>query len=282
MMQNEKAGRGGNPIRPDIKLHDTKKIASERREINEIRDYASEKFRRLKMTAGQRYNELARLINYRFVHGLDIGPVTGWALVLGNLVECFGTTADCFSVDRLRRRLRLPAIDADVVSACCYPAEGRLMPQATVGALLEVTACERQDCRLLRIEACDEPKADRKRRLARLRQQRRRSVTRTLKDSKTERDTRRRVASPALRAFRSSSSIRLPSRHEPQRLSFPSGEKVRGAQRQASEITDRTYAPQARIGISQAPVCLCFDRSDPSSRSYDAQPPIQRRSHTDD
>lgn len=278
---NEKAGRGGNPNQLGNTVY-TKRISRDRREINGKRDYASEKYRRLKMTAGQRFNELARLVTYRRQHGLDIGPVTGWALVLSNLTECLGSTADCYSVDKIRRRLRLPAINLDIIAACCYPAEGRLMPQATVGDLLEVTSCERKDCRLLRIEACDESQADRKRRLARERQQRRRRVTRTIEKKNSERDIRRRTASPALRALTSSSSIRLPLRQEPQRSFFPAGGKiVRDAPRQASEITDRAYAPQVHIAVSHSPVCQRNDQSPPSPE-FDARPPTKRRSRTND
>lgn len=279
-LTNEKAGRGCHPIRPGNTYHNTKTIARDRREINGKRDLASEKYRRLKMTAGQRFNELARLVTYRRRYALDLGPATGWALVLSNLIECLGATADCYSVDQIRRRLRLPAIDLDIIAACCSPAEGRLMPQATVGDLLEVTSLERQDCRLLRIEACDEPQADRKRRLARERQQRRRRVTLTVKRKCCGRDTRRRAASPALRALRSSSAVRLPSQQEPQRLSFPAGEKtVRDAPRQASEITDRADAPQVRIADSQPPVCPRFDRHPPLARSATAIPHFRRRNN---
>lgn len=234
------------------------------------------------MEGGQRFNELARLIAYRRQHDLDIGPATGWALVLCNLVECLGTTADAHSVDQIRRRLRLPAIDLDIIAACCSPAGGRLMPQQTVGELLEVTACERQDCRLLRTEACDEPQADRKRRLARERQQRRRRVTLTIKRKNSERDSRRRTASPALRALQSSIAVRLLFRQEPQRPFFPYGEKtVMDAPRQASEITDRAYAPQVRIAVSHPLVCQRGDQSH-LLLEFDARPPTKRRSRTND
>lgn len=256
---NEKAGRGCHPIRPGNTYHNTKTIARDRREINGKRDLASEKYRRLKMTAGQRFNELARLVTYRRQYGLDLGPATGWALVLSNLVECLGTTADCYSVDQIRRRLRLPAIDLDIIAACCSPAEGRLMPQATVGDLLEVSSCERQDCCLLRIEACDEPQVDRKRRLARERQQRRRRVTLTVKRKCCGRDTRRRAASPALRALLTSSAVRLTLRQEPKPRFFPTGGKtVTDAPGLASEITDRAYAPQARLADPSVPTCEPF------------------------
>ncbi len=273
---NEKAGRGCHPIRPDNSLHDTKTISSNRRGINGKRDLVSEKYRRLKMTAGQRFNELARLVAYRRRYGLDLGSATGWALVLSNLTECLGVTADCYAVDQIRRRLRLPAIDFDVIAACCSPAEGRLMPQQTVGELLEVSSCERQDCRLLRIEACDEPQADRKRRLARERQQRRRHVTRTIRRKDCGRDTRRRAAWPALRALHSSSAVGLPARQEPQPLSFPVGEKaVRDAPRQASE-TCRALAPQARFADPSAPICQSFHLMSSSSESRRTAPPQGR------
>lgn len=273
---NEKAGRGGNPIRPNTQSLDTKTISFNRRKINGKRDYASEKFHLLKLHAGIRFNDLGRLASYRRRHGLELGTEAAWAAVLANLSECFGVSADAFSINQLARRLGLPAIDPDVAAAASRPADGLIMPSHVAGKLLQVLSSERTDAKVRSLEAIDETVEERKRRLSRERQRKRRSVTRPYNDRL--RDTRRRTASPALRALHSSSAVRLPSRHEPQRLSFPSGEKVRGAQQKASE-TCRAVAPQARLADPKPPVCPRFDRPLPLTRSAIAIPHPRRRNN---
>lgn len=265
MMQNEKTGRGGNPIRPYSTSLNTKKIASDRREINEIRDYASRKFYLLRLHAGIRHNDLGRLVSYRRRYGLEIGTEAGWAAVIANLAECSGVTADAYSINQFARRLGLPPIDYDIAAAACRSANGLIMPAVVAGKLLDVSSTERTAAIIRSLEAVDEPAEERKRRLDRVRQQKRRAVTRH-KIIK-ERDTRRRTAAPALRALHSSSAFRLPSRQEPQPTFFPSGKKiVMDAQRQAREITDRTYAPQARSAGSRPPICQPFQASNPEQQ----------------
>ncbi|MFS8123781.1 hypothetical protein QD336_15290 [Rhizobium sp. BR 250] len=263
-IRNEKAGRGGNPNQLNIKHHDTKTIARDRREINGKRDYASEKYRLLKLHAGIRYNDLGRLVSYRRRHGLELGTEAAWAAVLANLTECFGVSADACSINSLARRLGLPPIDPDVAAAACRSADGIIMAAFVAGKLLQVLSCERTAAVIRSLEAIDEPADARKRRLNRARQQKRRAVTRH--KVITARDTRRRTASPALRALTSSSSIRLPFRQEPQPSFFPIGEgTVMDAPRQASEINDRAFAPQARLAGSRPPICEPFDLSQPSN-----------------
>lgn len=277
---NQQAGRGCHPIRPDNSLHDTKTISSNRRGINGKRDIASEKYRLLKLHAGIRYNDLGRLASYRRRQGLELGTEAAWAAVLANLTECFGATADAYSINALARRLGLPAIDYDVAAAACRSADGVIMPAFVAGKLLQVLSCERTAAVIRSLEAIDEPADARKRRLNRARQQKRRAVTRH--KIITARDTRRRTASPALRALQSSIAVRLPLRQEPQRSLFPDGKRtVRGAPRQASEITDRAYAPQAPLAGSQPPVCQRCDQSY-LSPEHDAHPPTERRSRIDD
>lgn len=248
---NEKTGAGCSPFRSQTHHQnasfDTKRIS---RKPFGIKGQRARYW--LKITAAQRYNELGRLIEYRHMHGLDMGPASGWALVLANLCECLGVTSDCQTVGELCRRLRLPAIDPDIIAPACMPAEGRLLDQAYVGALVEVTACERQDLRLLRIEAYDECAADRRRRLDR---ERKRRVRRTYTGEKVcNADNRRRTASPALRALRSTSSLRLPLPQEPHRLwgSFSEKEKSRAAQQQAGPTEGRA-ARSAAEGAYAAP-----------------------------
>ncbi|GEM_PF-4807090 len=210
--EKEKTGEGCRPFRSgsdhQISQSDTKKIT---RNGWFRKGYRSRYW--LKITAGQRFNEIARLVTYRQRFGLAMGDATAWAVVLANLIECLGTTADVQTVGELCRRIGLPSLDPDVVAPVCKPAEGKLLSQAYVGALLEVTALERQDCGLLRIEACDEPAADRRRRLDR---ERKRRVRRTIEGNKIREADRRQVtASPRLRRLRSSISACLPSSLEP-------------------------------------------------------------------
>jgi hypothetical protein len=271
---NGKAGRGGNPIQLDSSSFNKKKIASDRREINGKRDYASEKYRLLKLHAGIRYNDLGRLVSYRRRHRLELGTEAAWAAVLANLTECFGTSADAYSINALARRLGLPRIDCDVAAAACRSADGIIMSAFVAGKLLQVLRCERTAANVRSLEAIDEPADERKRRLNRARQQKRRAVTRH--NITSVRDTRRRTASPALRALTSSSSIRLASRQEPQPLSFPTGKKTgRDAPRQASEISDRAFAPQARLAGSRPPICEPFDLFQPSNpEPWQAKPSL--------
>jgi len=248
---NEKTGPGCRPFRSQTRYQtakfDTNRIG---RKPFEIKGQRARPW--LKITAGQRFNELGRLVAYRREYGLAMGPASGWAIVLANLSECLGVTSDCQTVDELRRRLRLPALDPDVVAPACKPADGKLLNQAYVGALLEVTSVEREDLRLLRIEAYDEPAADRRRRLDR---ERKRRVRRTMERQNIRgADNRRRTASPALRALRSSSSFRLPAAQEPHPIweSISEKEKGREAPRQARPTAGRA-ARSAAEGLHADP-----------------------------
>lgn len=275
-LTNEKAGRGCHPIRPSNTYHNTKTIARDRREINGKRDYASEKYRLLKLHVGIRHNDLGRLVSYRRRHGFEIGTEAAWAAVIANLAECSGVTADAYVINEFARRLRLPPIDYDVAAAACRSADGLLMPSHVAGKLLEVSSCERTAAIIRSLEAIDEPADERKRRLSRERQRKCRAVTRHRINK--ARDTRRRTASPALRALRSSSAVRLPLRQGSQPFFFPTEKRtVRDAPRQASEINDRAFAPQARIADPSAPTCQSFHFMSSSSESRRTAPP-QRRS----
>jgi hypothetical protein len=125
--------------------------------------------------AWQRYNELGRLTAYRHKHGLDMGPPIGWASVLANLSAALGDEVTITSLSDLCRRLNLPEIDPDIVAGIARDVEKarrvwntyELLPAAAVGALIQLTAPEREECSIKRIDAWEESSADRKRRLTR-------------------------------------------------------------------------------------------------------------------
>ncbi len=199
------------------------------------------------VVARQRCNELARLALYRLENGLDLGPPVAWALVLANLAVCLGQASDVTAIAALCRRLQLPQLDEDISAAACHNAGTELMKAAHAGALLQVTTVERDDCRLLRIDAWDESADDRQRRLARERQRRRRSVTVTIERRLCARDTVRKSGA-GLRRFASRlakgrSSTALPSRQEPRRFPF-FPEKEKGQERTTVETTGVADAHQ--------------------------------------
>lgn len=133
--------------------------------------------------ARQRRNSLSRLVKYRIENGLALGPAIAWAAVLGNTLAALRTEVTVTAVAALAARLGLPPIDPELISASIADVEQtrrvwsdyRLRTPAQVGAMLEVTSIERQECNLRDIDAADEAASDRKRRLARERQARRRA-----------------------------------------------------------------------------------------------------------
>lgn len=228
-LSNEKSGWGGHPNRTDRhSAFNTKRISSDRREIKAFRvDREAERLRLLRLHAGIRFNDLGRLIAYRRRYGLNVGSEFSWAVVLANLSEALGTTADVYAIHDLGRRLGLPEIDPDIAAAACRSGDGLLLSAVVVGEFLEVSSCERTDARLRNIEAVDESAVDRKRRIARERQRRRRHVTRPNNGGK--RDTGRKTGGGsrrfASRLAKGRASTSLPSLQEPQPFSFfPHGE----------------------------------------------------------
>lgn len=190
------------------------------------------------VAAGQRFNELARLLAYRRRHGLALGPIIGWAFVLVDLVAAFGGQVDVQTVGDMARRIGGLDLDLDIVAGIASSKRLHMLDAAQTAAFLEVTSVEREDCGLCRIDAWDEPATERRRRLARDRQKRRR-VTRTFKkDNLCGGDRARRVvASPRLRRLRSSSSCpRLLS-------SFEISRKVRDALSHPNRVDRQIEAP---------------------------------------
>lgn len=132
--------------------------------------------------AKQRYNELARVVKYRHIYALDLGPPIGWAVVLADLEAAFGREVNVGSIDDLCRRLRLPLIDPDIVAGVAHTAERarrvwtdyRPINAASVGSLIALTSLERDECKIRRIDAADESSAERNRRLSRERMRRKR------------------------------------------------------------------------------------------------------------
>jgi len=208
--------------------------------------------------AGQRFNELARLSTYRHRHGLALGASDAWARVLVNLALALAGSADVQTVSAIARRVRAPKLDLDLVAALCVVSFRGLMPASDIGEELEVTSCERTDCRLFRIDAIDECQADRRRRLDRERKARIRRVRFT--QSKTreadKRDRARRAGGVASlrRCSRLRGETALSSRQGPQASFYPFREKVRRAQGQwwpASRIARGTSVAEGQAGSTQ-------------------------------
>lgn len=247
-IQTQKSRRGGNPSWTGNPSN-TKSISFDRREIKVARDHASEKLRLLRLHAGIRFNDLGRLVAYRRRHALNIGSEFSWAVVLANLSEALGTTADVFAVHDLARRLGLPEIDADIAAAACRSGDGLLLSAVVVGEFLEVSSCERTDARLRNVEAVDECAEDRKRRIARDRQRRRRAVTRPYQNRK--RDTVRKTGGGsrcfASRLAKGRTSTALASRQEPRASSFFSGRTKGQAGTTAGELDS-----SSSIGVADA------------------------------
>jgi hypothetical protein len=136
--------------------------------------------------AWQRYNELGRLIKYRTVHKLDMGPPIGWAVTLANLAACLGREVDTPRLLELCYMLRLEPIEPAILAGVARDTEKarrvwsryELLDAASTGELIQLTSAERGDLDIRRIDACDESAEDRKRRLTRERVRRNREKKR--------------------------------------------------------------------------------------------------------
>lgn len=124
-------------------------------------------------------NECSRLAYLRRSHRLALGEATGWAVVIANVVGGMGKAITGDAINLMAVSFGLPAIDDGIVDAVALDAEtarrlwgaGRhnLLGARMVGALLQVTAVEREEAGIRCIDAIDESPADRRRRLDRQR-----------------------------------------------------------------------------------------------------------------
>jgi hypothetical protein len=134
------------------------------------------------MTALQRLNELGRLATYRKAHGLSIGNADAWASVLADIAAALGKEVDIVSVRELCRRIGLLDIDPGKVLAAVHGRETArrvwrgypIMSPEAAGAAVELTAAERQELGIRRLDAWDEAADERRRRLRREQKARRR------------------------------------------------------------------------------------------------------------
>jgi hypothetical protein len=125
-------------------------------------------------------NELQRIVRYRRTYGLDAGPPIGWCVVLADLAAALKQEVNVLSVDSLCRRIGLPNIDPAIIAGVAHHAEParrvwaqyRILGAEATGNLIELTSVERDECKIKRIDAADEPAHERRRRLARERQKR--------------------------------------------------------------------------------------------------------------
>ncbi len=149
--------------------------------------------------ARQRLNELSRLVRYRRDHGLDIGHGVAWSIVLSDIALArrhlwtkgregeFAPGAPLVEqlrhqIDNLFWRIGLGDIVNSplmrAIHAEVWPRLSEdphvLLPAAGVGEVLEVTAIERADCRLLTIDDVEEGAHGRRLKAAREREQRKR------------------------------------------------------------------------------------------------------------
>lgn len=124
-------------------------------------------------------NECSRLAYLRRSHRLALGEATGWAVVIANVVGGMGKPINGAAINAMAVSFGLPAIDDGIVDAVALDAEtarrlwgaGRhnLLGARMVGALLQVTAAEREEAGIRCIDAIDESPSDRRRRLDRSR-----------------------------------------------------------------------------------------------------------------
>ena len=125
----------------------------------------------------QRRNSASRLAHLRLSQGLDLGERAAWALVVANVIGGLGKSVSGDAINKMVTGFGLPPIDPGVVEAVASDAEtarrlwgtGRhnLLTPCMVGALLQVTAAEREEAGIRDIDAIDETGTDRRRRLDR-------------------------------------------------------------------------------------------------------------------
>ncbi|MBN9347553.1 MAG: hypothetical protein J0I48_15385 [Devosia sp.] len=133
------------------------------------------------MNAVQRRKELDQLARLRRRNGTDMGPESGWIEVIANYLRVRNGQVSAKDVAAEAAWLGLPRFDAqlvdDAVSHIARAAWGRyrLYSPKLAGDKLRLTSEERRAAGIEKIEAIDESRADRRRRLDRERKQASRS-----------------------------------------------------------------------------------------------------------
>lgn len=134
------------------------------------------------MNAIQRRKDLSRLSYYRRKHGFSIGPEIGWVECIANMVRVRDGLVDSGGVQKEAKLLGLEKLDsglvADVVKDISAKAWGKypLYTTRMAGNKLEVTSVEREEAGILKIDAVDEPRKERQRRLDRERKAEKRAA----------------------------------------------------------------------------------------------------------
>lgn len=132
----------------------------------------------------QRLNSLSKISKYRREHGLELGQDGDWSIAIANVVAAMGQEVTVLSVAALRARLGLPEIDAERLSSQIADVELMrrvsfgypLRTPAQIGALLGVSSVEREEARVIDIDAVDENATQRRQRLDRERRRAKRAA----------------------------------------------------------------------------------------------------------
>jgi hypothetical protein len=158
--------------------------AHARREMRRahFRNYKPGRLEPWQMNAQQRRNELDRLARLRRRTGADLGPESGWAEVIGNLLRVRHGQVTVEDVHAEVAWLGLPKLNAqlveDAVGHIARAAWGRyqLYSPKLAGDKLRLTSAERHEAGIQKIEAIDESRTERRRRLDRERKAERRAA----------------------------------------------------------------------------------------------------------
>jgi predicted DNA-binding transcriptional regulator AlpA len=134
------------------------------------------------LNAIQRFHDLDRLVTHRKRHGPDLGPSVAWASVVANLCRVRDGQVTVSAVNDTVRRLGLPPLNGTIVAVAvreiAEKAWGRyaLYTPEEAGTLLGVKMAERSAADILKLDAVDEPRPERKRRIDRENKQRYRAA----------------------------------------------------------------------------------------------------------
>ena len=121
----------------------------------------------------QRYNSLRKIRATR--HGRPLANPGAWAILIANAIEALGEFLDADSLVGAANRIGI-ALDPDAINVGLtfrldrergYGPGRRLVRADVAGHMLQLTAAERDAARVVDIDAHDETRADRKRRLDR-------------------------------------------------------------------------------------------------------------------
>lgn len=133
------------------------------------------------MNAAQRRVDLDRLATYRRNHGESLGPEIGWIECIANFLRIRNGLVTIEAVHEEARKLRLSSLDPAVVAEVVAEVSARafrynLYTPKRAGAKLALTAAEREAAGILKMDAINETKDERRRRFDRERKQEQRAA----------------------------------------------------------------------------------------------------------